>query len=484
MLVSHENNKRAANTAVRAACRLRVRNVAGGNMTRHPEYLDRLSQFACGLRWECLGHETRNAARTVVLDTLGAMLAGSRLPENRKLATMAVRMSGTGEASIIGHPDLAGPVFASLVNGTAGVALEMDEGNRLGGGHAAIHVIPPALAVAEEVAASGREFLESVIVAYEVTSRIGTGTAVRPEVHSHGTWGTAGAAVAAARLMGLSPSETSEAISLAASMSPANTWTPCLEGATIRNLYPGRSAMQGIMAANLVKCGFTSLEDGPADIYGSLLGRGFDSEAVVDGLEEQETLRIQQNYFKLHACCLYNHHALDGMQHILQRGEFGASDVSSIDVVAPPLATTMTNPEPPNMLAAKFSLPYALAATVTHRSTDVTAFYPEKLADLETLELARKVVVSADPQMDLRRYDYPAARVTVSLKDGRTLSESVVAHHGDHRNPAPTGELARKFAFLAVDSLGEQGARDVSDAVAGLHEMADIRELTALLRVG
>ena len=391
-------------------------------------------------------------------------------------------MSGTSEATIIGHPQKSGPMLASLANGTAGVALEMDEGNRLGGGHAAIHVIPPALAVAEQVGAAGREFLESVIVAYEITSRIGTGTVVRPEVHSHGTWGTIGAAVAAARLMGLGATETSEAISIAASMSPANTWTPCLEGATVRNLYPGRSAMQGIMAANLVECGFTSLEDGPADIYGLILGGGFDSEAVVEGLDLQSPLRIQQNYFKLHACCLYNHHALDGMQHILRRGEFVASDVAKIDVVAPPLAAIMTDPAPPNMLAAKFSLPYALAAAVTHRTTDVTAFYPDKLEDDETLALSRKVDVSADPEMDLRRYDYPAARVTVSLNDGRTLSESVVAHHGDHRNPAPAAELAGKFAFLTADFLGEKGIGAVSDAVSRLEESSDIRELTALLR--
>ena len=451
-------------------------------MSRHPEYIHRLSEFACGLRWEELDAEAQDAARTVALDTIGAMVAGSRLPENRKLAELAVRMSGTGEATIIGHPQKAGPMLASLVNGTSGVALEMDEGNRLGGGHAAIHVIPPALAVAEQVGATGREFLESVIVAYEVTSRIGTGTTVRPEVHSHGTWGTIGAAVASARLMGFGPTETSEAISIAASMSPANTWTPCLEGATVRNLYPGRSAMQGIMAANLVECRFTSLDDGPADIYGSILGGGFDSEAVVKGLDLHGPLRIQQNYFKLHACCLYNHHALDGMQHILRRGEFVASDVAKIDVIAPPLATIMTDPAPPNMLAAKFSLPYALAAAVTHRTTDVTAFYPDKLADDETLALARKVDVSADPEMDLRRYDYPAARVSVSLNDGRTLSESVVAHHGDHRNPAAAEELASKFAFLTADILGEKGIGAVSDAVSRLEESPDIRELTDLLR--
>ena len=453
-------------------------------MPDRPEYLDRLAEFVCQLRLGDLGPETVDAARTVVLDTIGAIVAGSRLPENRKLAEMAVKMSGAGESTIVGYPELAGPMLASLVNGTAGVALEMDEGNRLGGGHAAIHVIPPALAVAEETGATGRAFLESVIAAYEVTSRVGTGTVVKAEVHSHGTWGTIGAAVAAARLMELGFEETREAINIAASMSPANTWTPCIEGATVRNLYPGRSAMQGIMAANLGQCGFTGLRDGPSDVFGSLLGKEFDPEAVVDGLGGGGPLRIQQNYFKLHACCLYNHHALDGMQHILRRGEFDAGDVRSIDVVAPPLATIMTDPSPANMLAAKFSLPYALAASVTYGSTDVTAFYPDRLMDEETLALSQRVSVSADPQMDLRRYDYPAARVTVSLNDGRILSESVVAHHGDHRNPAPPDELREKFSFLSSDLLGEEGVGMVSETVARVDELSDIRELTALLRRG
>jgi 2-methylcitrate dehydratase PrpD len=86
--------------------------------------------------------------------------------------------------------------------------------------------------------------------------------------------------------------------------------------------------------------------------------------------------------------------------------------------------------------------------------------------------------------MDLRRYDYPAARVTVSLNDGRILSESVVAHHGDYRNPAPREELSEKFSYLASDSLGEEGVREVSETVARLAELPDIRELTALLRRG
>ena len=447
-----------------------------------PAYLDRLSRFVCDTRLEDLEPSTVTAAKTVVLDTLGAMLAGSRLPENEKLAQLAAKTGGQGPATLLGQPGSAPPVFAALSNATAGVALEMDEGNRLGGGHAAIHVIPAALAIAEERGASGKEFLESVIAGYEVTSRIGTGTAVKKTVHSHGTWGTIGSAVATAKLMGFDQAQTTGAINLAASMSPANTWTPCLEGATIRNLYPGRSGFQGIMAAQLTVCGFTGLEDGPSDIYNNLLGESFNAEAVVQGLGVPGAYRIQRNYFKLHACCLYNHPVLDGVQTLLGRERFGAEDVERIKVETPAIATTMIDPEPANMLAAKFSLPYAVATAVVHNSTDITAFYPDRLEDPETLALARRVDVVTDPEMDLRRYDYPAAKVAILLKDGRTLTEDVTAHHGDTQNPASREELVGKFNFLAQDVLGEGGAARVVETVGYLDALENIRELTRLLK--
>ena len=263
-----------------------------------------------------------DAARTVTLDTLGAILAGSRLPENRNLAKTG-RQDGRQRPGQ--HPRPSPPqataTFAALSNGTSGVALEMDEGNRLGGGHAAIHVIPPALGRGRgNRGQSVASFLESVIVGYETTSRIGTGTVVRsggalPRYLGDYRSRSRRYRPSAVPWPGADPRE---ALNIAVSMSPANTWTPCLEGATVRNLYPGRSAMQGIMAANLALCGFTGLKDAPSDVYGSLLGKGFNPDAVSDGLGGPGPLRIQQNYFKLHACCLYNHPALDGMQHILQ----------------------------------------------------------------------------------------------------------------------------------------------------------------------
>lgn len=448
------------------------------------DYLDQLAEFVTGARLEELESSTVEAAKNVLLDTIGAILAGSRLPENAGLARLSQELGGAGPATLLGHSGKAQPLFAALVNATAGVSLEMDEGNRLGGGHPSIHVTPGAIAVAEELGSSGQAVLESIIVGYEVTSRIGTGTQTRAEVHSHGTWGTIGAAAATARLMGFNAAQTRQTMNLAMSMSPANTWTPCLEGATIRNLYPGRSSFQGILAAHLCRCGFTGVQDGPADLYNNILGEGFDPEAVVDGLGQPGAFRIQQNYFKLHACCLYNHPALDAVQALLRQEQFTAADVAQIQVVAPPIAETMTNPEPDNMLAAKFSIPYAVAAAIAREDTSVSAFYTERVADPQIRELAHHVKVVADPAMNLRRYDYPAAKIAVTLKDGRTLQESVTAQYGDARNPISHEELVGKFTSLASSVLVEGRIQKVIDAVYRLDQLNDIRELTGLLGEG
>ena len=448
------------------------------------DYLDQLARFVTETRLVDLEGSTVDAAKTVVLDTIGAVVAGSRLPENANFAGLAREMSSAGPATLFGHSGKVQPAFATLVNATAGVALEMDEGNRLGGGHASIHVTPGAIAVAEEQRSGGKALLESVIAGYEVISRIGTGTVPKAEIHSHGTWGTIGTAAAAAKLLGFDAVETRLAMNLAVSMSPANTWTPCIEGATVRNLYPGRSGFQGILAAKLVRCGFTGIEDGPQDLYGSILGGGFDPAAVVEGLGQRGSYRIQQNYFKLHACCFYNRPALDAVQKLAHREKFSPSDVARILVETPPLGRLLAEAEPENMLAAKFSIPYAVAVALVHGVTDISAFYPDKVADTTVRALARRVEVVADPEMNLRRYDYPSARVTVRLNDGRQLEHSVTAHHGDTRNPASPEELAAKFCSLSQESLGEERARRVVDLVGRLDILGDVGELTGLLDEG
>ena len=442
------------------------------------DYLDKLSRFVAETSFNDLSAEAVNAVRNVTLDTIGAIVAGSQESENTAFAQLANQRSGPGTATILGHGLKAEPMLATLVNSTAGVALEMDEGNRFGGGHPAIHTLPGALAVAEEMGADGRSFIEAVLVGYEVESRIGGATRARDNVHSHGHWGAVGTAAAVAKLRGLSAEGVRSVINLAASMSPANTWTTAFQGATIRNLYPGRSGLHGILADHLYACGFTGLDDAPSDVYGTIIGDSFDPEAVSNGLGGE--YRIQQNYFKLHACCRFNHPALDAVMQVMMSNDFSSDDVESIDVSAPSMLQGMLGEYPENMLAAKFNVPYAVAAAVVHGKTDITVFRPQIIAERSIRDVAGRVTVRIDPDL-APSGDVPRTTASIVLKDGRELSAETMLVRGDYGNRIPQDELVGKFQFLAGEILGHERAEDVISTVSELENLDDVRSLTAIL---
>jgi 2-methylcitrate dehydratase PrpD len=268
-------------------------------------------------------------------------------------------------------------------------------------------------------------------------------------------------------------------MNLAASMSPANSWTPALEGATIRNLYPGRSAFQGILAVDLQRCGFTGLRDAPSDVYATILADAFEPELALEGLGE--SYRIEENYFKFHACCRYNHFALEALATLRHAHTFDADDVERVHVTTIPFGLRMADPAPTNTLAAKFSIPFAVAAALVLETTGVAAFEPAALGDRRIRELAERVEVSADAAMSPRRVDHPTARVRVSLRDGRILEGTAAVVRGDAANPVPAGEVVAKFLALSSPVLGEPRARRVVELSHELETMKDIRDLTAWL---
>ncbi len=443
------------------------------------DYLTRLARFVHETRLGDLPVSTVKASKLVLLDTIGAILAGSALPENTRLAQRAARRAPQGGASLLGHALKADTLLATFTNATAGVALEMDEGNRLGGGHPAIHVVPGALAVAEEMGADGGRLLESVVAGYEVGSRIGGATQARPNVHSHGTWGTISTAAAVARLNHLTSDEIRHVINLSASMSPANTWTPALEGATIRNAYPGRSGLEGILAVDLHRAGFTALDDAPSDVYGTILADGFEPGQTVEGLGE--AYRIEQNYFKLHACCRMNHPALDAIMAMRAEATITPEQVARVRITSIPFGLRMTETAPRSMLGAKFSIPYAAAVALVLGRTDVAAFEEGLIADPRIRAMAGRVEVGADPEMALKRADYPTAEVRITLLDGRVLSRTTGVVRGDAANPVAPDEIVAKFLALACGPLGDTRAGEVVEIVEGVDRLKDIRDLTALL---
>ena len=438
------------------------------------DYLDRLCRFAAGLRYEQLGGRTVEQAKVVIADTLAAVAGGAREPE---VIALAGRICREGNSTVIGAGMRSSAPTAAFLNGVAGTSLEMDEGNRFSRGHPSVHALPAALAYAEERGLAGRDLLVAVVLGYEVGARIGIASSLRPAMHPHGTWGTVGAAVAVAKLAGADAAKMREVINVASSLTLATSKNTMLQGGTVRNVYAGVSNQMGLLALDLVECGFSGERDGLASVFGAVVSESFDRAKMVEGLGER--WQIDMNYFKRHSCCRYNHGALDALDGILATNPVNAGDVERIDVASYRHAAELDDQAPRNVLAAKFSVPFAVATRIVTGSSGLASFTWERVRDENIQKLSRRTFVREDPALTALLPQLRPARVTIRLRDGREFKGAADANRGDDQDPYSREELAEKFFELTGRAWPLAAARNLHDKLHRLEEIPDLGSLFA-----
>jgi len=442
-------------------------------------YLDTFSRFAAELDVSTVPAPVREQLGWILADTLAAMVGGSAEPELRALAS---RQPAPGPATLPGLGRSASADTAALVNGTAGTFLEMDEGNRFSRGHPAVHVVPAALALCEERGASATVFLSAVLAGYEVGSRLGAASRLRASMHPHGTWGTVGAAASCARVAGLGAEAMRETINIGASLTTATSKQTMLDGGLVRNVYAGLSNRHGLLALQLADSGFTGERDGLASLFGKVVSEHFDTAELLRGLGSE--WHVMQNYFKLHSCCRFNHGTLDAIDLIASRGLLPApQQIRDIQVTSYQYAAELSGRAPHNTLAAKFSVPFAVATRIVNGSSALASFSWDAVRDPAVLALAQKVMVQEDPQMTRRLPLERPARVLITLLDGSTRVGEVGVNRGDDASPYSRAELRGKFLDLTGRVWSQAHAELVLDQTLGMAAGAvAFADWTSLLR--
>jgi 2-methylcitrate dehydratase PrpD len=245
--------------------------------------------------------------------------------------------------------------------------------------------------MAEAEAASGQELLTALVVGYDAGARIGMASRVRAEIHCHGTHHNVAAAVAAARLKSYSIEQMASTIGLAAHLSLMPSFENAYQGGTVRNTYAGVGAAAGILAAQLASIGFTPEKDALGSVYGGVISPWFDPDRLVDGLGKR--FEITQGFIKRYPMCRFGHPAIEAAEKLLAQYPLAPDDVEAVEVYTFDWAATLTEREPGTDLAAKFSVPWAVACMLVRRSAGPDEFRPHALEDTKLREMALKVAV-------------------------------------------------------------------------------------------
>ena len=440
------------------------------------DYQHTLSRFITKTRFKDLPEAVVERTKLIIADSIGAIVGGAAEPEIRALASR-ITTGAPQQSTIIGMGLKADAAQAALLNGSAGTFLEMDEGNQFCKGHPGMHTIPAAYAWAQVNSVSGPEFIAAVAIGYDIAARVGISSNLRPSVHPHGTWGATGAAVAIGKLANFDQSQMQSLINISSNMCLAASRPTMLEGGTVRNMYTGISGQLGILAHNLVATGFTGECDGLQNVFGNIVSDDFSPlEMVQDIGLRWEVLR---NYFKLHSCCRFNHAALDALDMIVSQAK-SASEISQIvriDVTTYAFAAELKDQSPKNTLAAKFSVPFAIATTLIHGSSEVGSFTWAAVSNDTIQALAKKVYVIEDPEMSAQLPGKRPAKVVITLADGSVLAAATQTNKGDWQDPYTVQELRQKYDSLTARLWTKQASNTVYDEIMKLDEAVSLSSL-------
>lgn len=416
----------------------------------------------------------------ILADSVGAIVGGAAEPEVAALSAQQ-QSASHGQAVIIGTGTFAAAGAAAFLNGTAGTSLEMDEGNQFCKGHPAMHVVPAALAEAAHRNSSGHALLTAITVGYEAAARVGIATSLRPSMHPHGTWGAIGAVAAVLRLRSASGEEIRNGMNIAANLGLTTSRRTMLEGGTVRNVFAGVSNQMGLLAADLVSSGYSGDTYGVNHVFGKVASDNFDADKLVAHLGRR--WEVERNYFKMHSCCRYNHAALDALEQLRHDTPGLTADaVAQVEVETYGLAIELDDPAPRNVLAAKFSVPFALATALVQGSSGVSSFTQDKVEDRKTLDLAARVSITEDPMMSAQLPDMRPARVTLHMHDGTTLRAETQTNRGDYADPYSDEEIKTKYQSLTARLWTPEQAEAAWDAIMELDSATDLGALLETLK--
>jgi 2-methylcitrate dehydratase PrpD len=448
-----------------------------------------LSEYIAGALKRPLPKDVLEKTRHHVLDTIAAMVSGSRLLPGRKAIAYAKTLGGAKEATVIGSRFVTLAQHAALANGMLGHADETDDSHAPSLSHPGCAIVPAALAMAEREGRNGAAFLRAVALGYDVGCRLTMALHAydfRNAGHSTHSFGPMfGAAAAAGALAGINADQARWVLSYTAQQcSGISCWMRDEEHIEKAFDFGGMPARNGVASAAMVASGFTGVEDvfsGERNFFVAYdetrrIGKAPEPQRLVEGLGS--TYEIMNTNIKRWSVGSPIQAPLDSLLDLIRAHGIKADDVEKLTVrVAHQGANTTDNRSMPDICMQHMCAIMLIDGIVTFASS-----HDEKrMKHPKVLALRSRIELHGDDELT-RLIPSRQGIVELRLKGGRELRHHTQAVRGTAQNPMARAEVDEKAYHLMAPILGKARARKLCDAVWAVDGLSSMRKLAPLLR--
>ncbi|MGE3329134.1 MAG: MmgE/PrpD family protein [Acidimicrobiia bacterium] len=431
-----------------------------------------------------------------VVDTVACGLGGYTSEPARGARRLAATGSSSMGASVLGMPGLSTPEYAAFAN--AVMVRYLDYNDTGPAGHASDQT-PGVLAVAEPIHSSGRDVVRSVFAMYEVVASLARNGAHFFDLRMAGVdqvWSSVGAAVGAGMVLGLTPEQLANAISLALVPNVPLRVTRTGVISDWKGCATAHGVMSGVFAARLAKEGIT----GPSEPFDGVDGfrrlTGLGPDAMDDiGQPIDGRSTMEATAFK----CFPSEYTSQGLLATILKMTDGVAvaEIDSIDIgmhhvgwheIGGGAGDRDQKWNPSTRETADHSLPYLVAAAITDRNITVATFDLDRVRDPALRPVMNKIEVHHDPELTRQLDDgglwtseWPTT-IAIRLLDGTVLQDRSTYPRGGPNNPMTDDELELKFRSMSDVVMPAEQASRLLDVLWRFDQLADVNELTAHFR--
>lgn len=429
-----------------------------------------LGDFVAAPGWQQVPADLLPTIRNGFIDTLACLLSGRQEAVTQAAQQLAAGRGSLSQSTVLLGRGKLGVMEAAFVNAVSAHALDYDD--MALNGHPSVVLVPALLAAGELCQASDQSLLRAYLVGYEVWAEL---MGREPDsLHNKG-WhptsvlGTVAAAAAVAHLEGLTASQASHALGMAASLAGGLMGN---FGSMTKPLHAGWAASHGIEAVRLASLGVTASAQILEGSNGYLAAFSPQGRADLGRWETPADLRMRRNglSIKKYPVCYAGHRVIDGVLALRQAHGFSPQDVLRIvPTLSDVTARVLHSHRPTTALEAKFSIEFAAAMAVCtgavglHQVTDEQVLLPQVQQLMRKVQ-AETVAASCPVEPGFALHD----SVLIELQDGRRLESGPIRFARGHaRLPLSEADIHAKF-------LGCVAAHETEAAQALLDRLSQL----------
>ena len=365
--------------------------------------------------------------------------------------------------------------------------MELDDTHDESLSHPGAPVIAAALAAGSATGATGEALIAAIVAGYEVMARVGMAAGadeiIERGFHPTALFGGFGAATAAAKLNGLDAEGMEQSWGLVLSAAGGSMqFSQDASGTTVKRLHAGYGAQHGTMAAEHAGLGIA----GPARAFDGRYGLCalFGVRPRPERLERRagEPFQVHRISLKPYPCCRLFHSTIDALHEVTEGFTTPDEAIAGIKVGGPDIMVSQHMlRRPKSVMAAQYSLPYALGASIVYGAGRYEGYEEKRLADPRILALADRVDAVADDAIQAAFPAHFGSWVELVAPDGTRRHSEVLDSHGTPARPLASDAIADKIGDLLAPMHDAPEVADLVDSIWSLEDPGGLSRLAALL---